>query len=296
MHRTTPLSLAAAAILTSTASAQDLFQLALSPTGTSNVAPITVGGSKLFSLTEGMLDQSGSFSSYQGVAFESSLRYAGVDNAMAFTVNATGDQATLQFTALGGNARVFTFSGNNLEDQITDFLGEGAAGALSEFMREMSKRSVVFVVDGNPSASTARATRYRYKQFGFGDDLRPRYAPVYREGEVIDEVPTFGVSQVPANNSAYTQQQVRVTDTVDTGTSSLRFEIGGGVIDTVAGDGNEISFAVSNTYRFGDRVSLVVGVPVSFHKIQSAEIYNLQGHVNIPISLVRRTEMDGWTW
>jgi hypothetical protein len=297
MRFNAPLAFAAAALLTSVASAQDLFQLSLSPTDGSPTAPVTVGGSKLLSLTEGMLDQSGSFSTFQGVAFQSSLRYAGVNNAMTFNVNAAGDQATLQFTALGGSARVFTFNGANLEDQITDFLGEGAAGELTEFMQEMAKRSVVFVVDGNPSASTARSSRYRYRQFGFGDDLRPRYAPVYRRGEVYEEVPNFGTDHAPPEDQPYTtRSRVRVTDTVDIGTSSLRFQIGGGVIDTDVGDGNEISFTVTDTIRFGDRVSLVMGVPVSFHKIQSAEVYNVQGHVDVPISLVRRTDMDGWTW
>ena len=303
MSMTRPLIVALAAALAPAALAQDLFQLSLTPTGAGGPAPITVGGSKLFSLTEGMLDQSGNFSSYGGVAFSASLRYAGVDNAMGFTVNAAGDSATLQFTALGSGATVFTFTGADLEDQITDFLGRGAAGELEKFMREMSKRSLVFIVDGNPSAATARASRYRYNQFGLMDDLRPRYTPVIREGEVI---PGREIDHAPMDPGAgggdivhrFRRQpdRVRVTDLVDSGLSSIRVDVAAGVISTDVGDGNEIYVAVTNTFRFGDRVALVIGVPVTFHKIQSAEVYNAQAHVNVPITLIRRTKMDGWTW
>ena len=289
MMRRSLFATLAALSLAHAASGQDLFQYSLTPTGGGGPAPLSASGSSLWELTQQVIETRGDFSGFSGVAFDSSLRYAGVDNAISISINAAGDSATLEFTALGSEARVFTFSGANISNQIEDFLKDGADGQLGAFMREMAKRSLVFPVDGNPSATTARASRYRYNRFGLMDDLRPRHDPVVRRGTVESQIPRTG-------DDGARPQSVRVIDSVDTGTSTLRFDFSAGTIDTDVGDGSDFRFAISNEYRFGERVALVLGVPFSYHKIESSEVYNVAGHVDLPITFVRRTEMDGWTW
>ncbi len=279
----------AALSLTHVASGQDLFQYSLTPTGGGGPSPLTASGSSLWELTEDLIDTQGAFGGFSGVAFDSSLRYAGVDNAISISINAAGDSATLEFSALGAGARTFTFSGADISSQIESFFKDGADGELGAFMREMAKRSLVFVVDGNPSATTARASRYRYNRFGLMDDLRPRHDPVTRRGTVEPQAPQTGEGE-------YLAQSVRVTDSVDTGASTLRFDVSAGTIDSDIGDGTDFRFAVSNEYRFGERVALVLGLPFAYHKIEESEVYNVAIHVDLPISFVRRTEMDGWTW
>lgn len=277
------------------ASGQDLFQFTLTPTGGGGPAPITGTGSSLWDLTSDVIDTQGAFASFNGVAFGSSLRYAGVDDAIQYNMNAAGDSATLTFSALGAGAQTFSFTGSDIEGQIEEFFKKGAEGQLEEFMKEMAKQSLVFIVDGNPSATTARASRYRYNRFGMMDDLRPRYAPVTRTGTISPTDPgeaNAGEVQTPADQP----QTVDVTDSVDSGGSTLRFDFSGGVIDSDVGKGNDYRFTVSNEFRFGDRIALVVGVPVSYHEIEGSDAYHVAGHVDLPITLVRRTEMNGWTW
>ncbi len=286
MMRRSLFATIAALSLAHAASAQDLFQYSLTPTGGGGPAPLTGSGSSLWELTEQVIETRGDFTGFSGIAFDSSLRYAGVNDALRLNINAAGDSATLEFSALGSNARVFTFSGANISNQIEDFLKEGADGELGRFMREMAKRSLVFIVDGNPSATTARASRYRYNRFGLMDDLRPRHNPV-RRGGTIDS---------GGDSEAYSSQSVSVTDSVDTGRARLRFDVSAGTIDTDVGDGTDFRFAVSNEFRIGERVALVFGVPFSYHKIESSEVYNLAAHLDLPITFIRRTEMDGWTW
>ena len=283
MSRRTIFASLAALILTQAASGQNLFQFTVAPTGGGGPAPLTASGSSLWELTEDLIDTQGAFSGFSGVEFDSSLRYAGVDDAISISINAAGDSATLEFTALGSGARTFTFSGADISDQIEDFFKNGAEGELEAFMQEMAKRSLVFIVDGNPSATTARASRYRYNRFGLMDDLRPRHSPVIRRGTV-------------EGYDGLSPQSVRVTDSVDTGKAMLRFDFSAGVIDTDVGNGSEVRFAVSNEFRFGERVALVVGLPFSYHEIEGSEVYNVAAHVDVPISFIRRTEMDGWTW
>ncbi len=147
--------------------AQDLFGVTVTDTGGGNVPTLSVRGSSLPDLLEELVDTSGQFSAFNGTSLSASVLYAGVTDAMTVTVNNTGSVATLQFTVLGSGSQVFTFdeANGNLEEQVTDFLLKEAPSVLKDFFREINRRSLVSVTDGNPMASTARATRYTFDRF-----------------------------------------------------------------------------------------------------------------------------------
>jgi len=134
--------------------ARDPFSLSGEGTTSSAIA----GGSSFPDILESGIRAESQFRSLDGQAALYTLRYADVDNALNFQINAAGTEAEFVIPITGFSR---TFSGSNrddLEDQLVDFLKSDGADVYRDFMDAINRLSTVAVTDGNPSASTATIT------------------------------------------------------------------------------------------------------------------------------------------
>ena len=274
------------------AAAQDLFEIRLRATDNSQ-PDLRVGGSSLLDLVEGLINTDEDFLSYDGVPFDASLNYAGVANAIQFSLNAAGDDATLTFSAIGADATVWRFTGADVEDQIEDFLKGEAPAELGRFLKAIARQSLVAVTDGNPNAATAVASRYRHTRFGAYAGFTPRRATVVTPSAT--ETPTV-------SNSAFfftdfqDEEETKPARKKDSAWI-WRIEGSAGTIDTDVGDGFTFDLVSSTELPLNDRISIVVGVPLSYQQIEQADIYHMGIHADVPIKLaLPETEGKGLTW
>ncbi|MEO1008648.1 MAG: hypothetical protein AAFX79_08780 [Planctomycetota bacterium] len=169
------------------ASAQSLFEVSVDAVDPS-VADMVVGGSSVPDLVQGLLDTEGAFASFEGEAFSASLRYAGVDDAITFTLSSDGNTATLDFVGRDEPPLVFTATADqDVEDQIIDFLEQNGGDVVSDFLNEINELSLVAVTDGNPQSTTAQMGSYKFRRFGQHQDLTRLERRIMR-GEVVEPV------------------------------------------------------------------------------------------------------------
>jgi hypothetical protein len=86
-----------------------------------------------------------------------------------------------------------------------------------------------------------------------------------------------------------------VNDQVDSGGSVIGYDFSYGALETDPGDGTEINSYLTMETRIGDRVAVVLGTNFTYHEIESSDVYNLGLHLDVPITLVKREKMDGFT-
>lgn len=276
----------------SQAAAQDLFEVFLQATDSSQ-PDLSVGASSLPDLVEAMINTDIDFATYDGVPFDASLNYAGVQDAIQFSLNAAGDDATLTFSAIGADATVWRFTGPDVETQIEDFLKSEAPAELAKFLKAIAKQSLVAVTDGNPNAATAVASRYRHTRFGAHAGFTPSRGVVVTPSAI----PATEVSNSAFGMADFQDEQEAKPAKKKDSAWIWRVEGRAGTIDTDAGDGFTFDLISSTELPIGDRFSIVVGLPISYQQIEEADIYHMGIHVDVPIKLaVPKTEGKGLTW
>ncbi|GIW74197.1 MAG: hypothetical protein KatS3mg103_0719 [Phycisphaerales bacterium] len=168
--------------------ADDLFRVSVMPLDP-GVEPLTVGGASVPDLVEDLLDTQEQFARFDGVDFDASLRYAGVDDAITFSLSDDGNRATLQFLGRSGDPLVFVSDETgDVEDKIVDFLEKDGSATVADFLKEVNRRSLVAVTDGNPQATTAQMAAFKYNRFGKHQDLTRLERRIMR-GEVLQQAP-----------------------------------------------------------------------------------------------------------
>ena len=164
MSRRTALVLTALFGVSGSASADDLFSI----TATNGGTTITATDSDVIDLSEAAIETFGAFAPLSGTSVVSTLNYAGVPNAVRYTVNAAGTSATLEFP-ITGFSRVFTgVNADDLAEQIEDFVLEDGADEYADLLKAIRGQSVAAVLDGNPGATTARLARHTFDLYGTG--------------------------------------------------------------------------------------------------------------------------------
>ena len=126
------LSLALLTGLAASLQATDLFEITVqSPT-----ASVTSSDSSLLNLLDRAINSEGEFAIFTGTARATTLRYAGIPDALRVTLNASETSALLEIPITGFSR---TFSGtdsDDLDNQIEDFLKQEGARELARFYRE----------------------------------------------------------------------------------------------------------------------------------------------------------------
>ncbi len=327
MRRSVPklvLALAGVATSSTTVLAQDLFQvevISLDPM----VADLRVGGSSVPNLVEDLLDTQGSFDRFDGVDFNASLRYAGVDNAITFSLSDDGDFATLQFLGRDGAPLEFrTDATGDVEDQIVEFLEGEGLDTVSDFLREINQRSLVAVTDGNPQATTAIMASYKYNRFGKHQDLT-RLERRIMTGEIVQPRPgafrAFGQEQQSddmqaiGDTSGFNQdEQAGQVDTriggegAPVGAASLqffdpgsdkglrvRFDAQAGVSDADGLESTFVNLSSSVEYRLNRYVGVAASFPITYYDVEGADVFTVGAHVDIPIRIIQQDDGRGFT-
>ncbi len=318
------LAVAGTGCLTAPADGEDLFRVfvaANDPMGGS----LIVGGSSVPDLVEDLLDTQGEFAMFDGVDFAASLRYAGVDNAINFTLSDDGNSATLQFLGREGDPLVFTADASgDVEDQIVDFLEKDGSATVADFLREINTRSLVAVTDGNPQATTAQMAAYKYNRFGKHQDLT-RLERRIMSGEIVRPAP-------PSPGVYQTQQQdgglQSVGDTAgfneDTGTGQdgriqgenapvgaasvqwfepgsdrglrVRFDTQAGISDADGFETTFVNLAGSLEYRINRYWGIAASFPISYYDVEGADVFTAGAHLDIPIRLIQQDDGRGFTF
>jgi hypothetical protein len=327
MRRTTTAGLLAAtglACLTPTAHADDLFRVMVSANDPM-VGDLIVGGSSVPDLVEDLLDTQGQFARFDGEDFAASLRYAGVDDAISFTLSEDGDRATLQFLGREGDPLVFTADATgDVEDQIVEFLEKEGSATVADFLKEINKRSLVAVTDGNPQSTTAIMGAYKYNRFGKHQDLT-RLERRIMSGEVIQpENPSPGVfragrrqqgdMQAIGDTSGFDQSGAAQDNQTmgegapvgaahvqwfkpgsDTGLR-IRFDAQAGISDADGLESTFVNLSGSVEYRVNRFWGIAASFPISYYDVEGADVFTAGAHVDVPIRLVQQDDGKGFTF
>lgn len=288
--------LAASAAMPGLALAQsdELFVFDLSETGNPGNTLI-VGGSTLPDLAEDLADTQGDFASFDGVAFDAMLRYAGVDGAIDINYDPTGGSGggvviTINDIAgYDGPPIVLDEADGDLGDQLQDFFLKDNPDIIKDFLSAIAETSPVSITDGNPLASTARSARYRFDRFGLFADASPASNQInrmYHDPEtaepIEDDVPRMQLGSVA----------------IDHGGFLSRVDFLGQVVEAGDFSGSNFDLTFSTEARFHERFSLVLGLPIGYHTIEGADVFNLGLHLDAPINLmlVEPDAKQGFSW
>lgn len=330
MRRSTTAAMLAAAgmgCIAPAATGDDLFRVLVTPDDPM-VATLTVGGSSLPDLVEDLLDTQNDFAIFQGQDFAASLRYAGVDDAISFTLSDDGNRATLQFLGREGQPLVFTADASgDVEDQIIDFLEKNGSATVADFLKQINKRSLVAVTDGNPQSTTATMGAYKYNRFGKHQDLTRLERRIMR-GEVLETArPSPAIFRARhqeqdadmraiGDTAGFNQDdpQAQTQDGAfgegppvgaahvqwfkpgsDRGLR-LRFDTQVGVSDADGFSTTFVNLSGSAEYRVNRFWGLALSVPISYYDVEGADVVTLAAHLDAPIRLIQQDDGKGFTF
>lgn len=297
------LALAGAAGTPGAAAANDLFTINVVEIGNPSNT-LGVGGETLPDLVNDLADTAGAFAGFSGTNFSASLNYAGVAGAVQITylpTGGTGGGELLRIDSLLGTGESFIFDSatGGLGDQLEDFFLETNPDAISDFLSEIAKRSLVAVTDGNPISTTANSADYKFRRFG----LHKNFSPTTWELSWMD---TNRRPVVPAETANETEDE-SVPSTTALPTVSInspgnklrsRIDAAAAYIDADGFEGSWFQIAPSFELALSDRFSAVLGIPISYHEIEEADVINIGVHLDLPITLAVPDfgSDSGFTW
>jgi hypothetical protein len=242
--------------------AGDLFNMSAATTDGGPSLNQTAGSSSVLNLVQSAVDAQGDFASFNGRGYNASLQYAGVANAMTFSMNNSGTSATLQIPSTGFSKTFTGTSRDDLNSQITSFLKTDGQSEYAKFLKAMNEQSAVAVSDGNPNSSTAMMASEAFTDYAFG------------EGETRAE-------------KASRADAVRTSFGVvaDIGSFSS-----GGI------SGTSYSLPISAGFKLTDRVGIGVAVPLNYTEIEGAKIFSAGLTLALPVKIILPGDNQPWSW
>jgi hypothetical protein len=240
--------------------AAEPFSLTASGGGTT----ITAVGDNMVDLAGNLIDAEDQFAALENENISGTLRYGGLNNAVLFTRNAAGTNATLTIPSTGFSRTFTAANDDELEDEMRDFFEKEGAGAYADFLAEINKQTSLGVNDGNPLATTALLADMGFYRFGFitrrpGAESIP--LPVGLDLRI-----TGGVSEADAGND-----------------------------DDEELSGSFAALGLGTSIRFGDRVALTWANAFRYREVEGAAIYQYGTTLALPIALIPGNE-GGLSW
>lgn len=239
--------------------ARDLFTI----TASGGAPTITVGSNSVLDLIQNAVNAQGQFSSFNGVAMNNSLNYAGVANAISLNVNNTGTSAFLNIPSIGYTRSFNGANRSDTEQQIENFLKSDGADVLARFLKAMSESSLVAVTDGNPNSTTAFAASQAYGA----------YAMTFAETSEEKEAP-----QPPS-------EHVALGIVADVGT-----------FDANGFKGKAYSLPMYARFSLSKRVGLNIDLPLNYVQVESADIFGFGMAIGLPTKVVLKTKESPLSW
>ena len=242
--------------------AGDLFNINAVTTDGGPAMNQTAGSSSVLNLIQSAVDAQGDFSSFNGRGYNASLQYAGVANAINFSVNNAGTSATLQIPSTGFSKTFTGTSRDDLNNQITSFLKTDGQSEYAKFLKAMNEQSTVAVSDGNPNSSTAMMASEAFSDYAFG------------EGETRAE---------KASRADAVRTSFGVVADIGSFTS-------GGI------SGTSYSLPLSMNFNLTDRVGIGVAVPLNYTEIEGAKIFSAGLTLALPVKIILPGDNQPWSW
>ncbi len=272
----------------------DLFGVFVNATDNSGQS-LAVTSSSVLNLVTDLIDTSSDFAQFDGVPFQASLTYAGIENAISFQLNGAGDDASLTFELLNGET--FTFTGDNVDDQIEDFLKKDGIGTYSKFLAAINRRSLVGVTDGNPFSTTARNAQYAFERWGMqysltGPDRITRPASPAPEETFPQET-----EETQIEGSAHAQPVARDPGTIyESSGFRLRIDASASSMSSDIGDGQSYTIAPSTEYRINRRVGIGSALAGTYQDIEGSQVAHISLHIGLPVRIILPEEGTRWAW
>jgi len=282
------------------AQADELFVFELTETGNMSNSLI-VGGSTLPDLAEDLADTEGDFASFDGLQFDAMLRYAGVDGAIDINYDPSGGSmggAVLTINNIegyDGPPIVLDEADGDLGDQLQDFFLKDNPDIIKDFLSAIAETSPVSITDGNPLASTARSANFRFNRFGLFADASPASNQINRM--FVDRVDPGLAGDAESAEDDVPRMQLG-SAMIDHGGFLSRIDFTGQTVSAGDFDGSSFDVNFSTEARLNERVSLAFGVPIGYHTIEGADVFNIGLHVNLPINimLIEEDAKQGFSW
>jgi len=225
--------------------------------GTSNSA--NVSGSSLPDLVDDLIKSEGKFKEFDGQAYNASLKYGDVNNAITLDANAAGTDVTLRIPSTGLVKRFTGSSADDVQDQIKDFLLKDGSKEYAKFIEEINKQSLLGVVDGNPRATTAMFSDHAYRTFGLN-----RVPPQYGQG----------MSNVASN---------------------FRVDFEGGVTDN--DEANETYFnGAIGTAIAGENIGVTFTTLLNYRDVDGSSLFSAGFELGVPIAIIPSKGAHGLSW
>ncbi|MEM7625896.1 MAG: hypothetical protein AAF333_09725 [Planctomycetota bacterium] len=243
--------------------AQDLFSITAVGNG---VNTVTATDQDVLDLAESAIETTGAFSSLSGQTVVSTLNYGGVPNAAQITVNPAGTSATLTFPITGFSQTFVGTDPDDLADEIEEFLLEDGSDAYADFLRAIRERSVAAVLDGNPSATTARLARHTFDLYGLGVN-----GPSWANPNHF----TYAADEYNSGNVGWFE----VTPTYE------RIEAGDF-------DGDVAAINAAGGFYFSEYLGVSAGGSFAFNDLEGTDIFHSSFHVALNWAVVPLTDWD----
>lgn len=181
------------------------------------------------------------------------LDYAGVENAMRFTINAAGTQADFEIPIIEFRRVFIAADREELDQQIEDFLKDEGADVYQRFLEAINRSSLVAISDGNPSSTTAIMSQTIFEEVGFGGD------------ESITEA--LQAAEIGQRNSV--------------GLMAIL-----GRFKARDFDGRYYSLPLSFGHKFTDRIRAKFNIPLVYQEVEDAQIFNAGLMISIPFTVI----------
>jgi hypothetical protein len=214
---------------------------------------LTVGDSNFINLVQNTIEANNQFAVLENRGSISTLNYGGASNAMRFDINAAGTQAILNIPVIGFNRTFIGVNRDDLYNQIKKFLQNEGSDVYRRFLEAMNRKSPVAVSDGNPNATTAIAARSIFEDAGFGGD------------EAIAKA-------------------------VDLENLNLSLLASVGSFSAKNLDGQSYTLPLGFGYKFTDRVSTKIRMPLTYWTIKDAQVFDGSFIVNVPVKILLPAE------
>ncbi len=206
---------------------------------------VSASGSSLIDLARDISGQNDAFSVFSGQSFTGSLNYAGLNDAILFSSNSDNSQVTLEIPSIGFS-RTFDAADGDIENQVEDFLKSDGAGVLADFISVVNEQTLAGVTDGNPAALTALLSNEHFRLFG---DFRNPFGQHIQGGD------------------------------------GFRIYANAAIIDTDIADGRIFEGALTTTFRFTNRLGLVLDLLGGYRDFEGSETFTIAGIVGLPIRI-----------
>ena len=222
---------------------------------------IRVSGNDLTELADNLVETQDQFLALDAQAFNATLRYGGLENAVRYSQNAGGTSATLTIPSTGFSRTFTAANEEDLRDQIEDFLREDGADEYAKLLRSINEQTVIGVTDGNPLATTALLSDLAFDRFGL--QFRPMLAP-----EHPNKI-----------------------------TGGLSLDVQSGISDADESDGWFGTAVLGSEFRLNDGAAISVGTLFNYRDVEGASVYNIGVVVGLPLQLLAaRGKTQDMSW